>query len=142
MTVLSPPPIYDPISDDDGKVSKSWALFFNSIYNGDQGTAWTPVATSLGTTGTPVLTGIIYQVSKKLSVFRILITPATNTTSTAGTTYFTGLPVTVLANGFCTAQSSNLGDPTGEVTTAGRIYTPAWTNITVPVTVTGLIEAS
>ena len=142
MTTLSPPPIYDPIAGDDGKVSKSWALYFNDQYNGDQGTEWTPVATSLGSTGTPVITGIIYQVSKKLSVFRILITPATNTSSVAGTTYFTGLPITVNAAGFCTAQSSNLGDPTGMVTTAGRIYTPTWTNITVPVTVTGLIEAS
>lgn len=143
MTILSPPPIYDNIVGDDGKVTKSWALYFNDQYNGDHGSSWTPIATSLGSTGTPVLTGIIYQITKKLCVFRIVVTPATNTTSTAGTTYFTGLPVTVIANGFCTAQSSNLGDPTGEVVaSSGRIYTPAWTNVAVAVTITGLIEAS
>lgn len=143
VRVVNPPPTYEKIADADGNVTSAWLQFFDQVYGGDQGRAWTPTANSLGSVGTPVLTGTIYQISKKLVFFNLLITPGTNTTSTAGTTYFTGLPVIPFANGFCTAQSSNLGDPTGEVlASSGRIYTPAWSAITVPVTVTGVIEAS
>ena len=140
--LFSPPPTYTQIVDSNGKVTMPWLLFFDQLYNGDNGISWTPVATSLGSVGTPTLTGKLYRISSKLKFFNIVITPATNTSSVAGTTYFTGLPITVNVDGFCTAQSSTLGDPTGiVVASSGRIYTPTWTNITVPVTVTGVIEA-
>jgi hypothetical protein len=138
---VTPPPLYDRMIDDEGKPTMAWTLFFNSIYLGDQGTEWTPVATSLGSTGTPTLTGTYYRISSKLVYFNIVVTPATDTTSTAGTTYFTGLPFDISANGFCTAQSLNLGGQTGMVVASNdRIYPPAWTTISVPVTITGVVE--
>ena len=143
VTVVNPPPTYEKISDKDGNITSAWLQFFDQIYNGDQGSEWTPTAVSLGQTGTPTITGLIYKISKKLVYFRILIVPATNTSSVAGTTYFTGLPVTPIADGFCTAQAANLGDPTGMVVaSSNRIYSPTWTNIAVNVTVSGVIEAS
>ena len=142
MAINNSPPVNDKIVDDKGMVTASWAEHFYKISRGDQGTAFTPVATSLGSTGTPTLTGIYYKISSKLVYFRILVTPATNTSSTAATTYFTGLPVTLAANGFCTAEWSNIADIGQCTATGNRIYTPTWTNITVPVTVSGVIEAS
>lgn len=140
--IINPPPTYEKLVDENGNITVAWSLFFEQLFNGDQGNSWTPVATSLGQTGTPTLSGTLYRISQKLYYFDLLITPATNTSSVAGTTYFTGLPLTGISNGFCTAQSSNLGDPTGMyVAASGRIYTPAWTNITVPVTVSGVIKA-
>lgn len=141
--VINAPPTYTQMVDKDGKVTIPWALFFEQIYKGDQGNSWTPLATDLTVTGTPTFTGTYYQISSKLVFFHLKITPATDTSSVAGTTYFTGLPFTIAADGFCTAQSSNLGDPTGMVVASNqRIYTPAWTSISVPVTVTGVVEAS
>lgn len=138
---VTPPPLYDRMIDDEGKPTMAWTLFFNSIYLGDQGSSWTPVATSLGATGTPTLTGTYYRISSKLVYFNILITPGTDTTSTAGTTYITGLPFDISTNGFCTAQSLNLGGQTGMVVASNdRIYPPSWTAISVPVTITGVVE--
>lgn len=144
VTVINPPPTYEKIVDANGNVTTAWLLFFDQMYNGDRGSSWTPVATNLTQVGgNATLTGQIYRISNKLYFFRIGITPVTNTSSVAGTTYFTGLPISAGYDGFCTAQSSTLGDPTGMIVASNnRIYTPAWTTIAVPVTITGVVETA
>jgi len=139
---VQPPPIYENLQDEIGKAKTPWALFFNQIYNGDSGTNWNPTFTSLGTTGSPTITGRYFRLSEALKVFNITIDPATDTSSTAGTTYCDNFPLTVNNTGFCVAVGGAVGVGTGIVTTAGRIYTPEWTDVTVPVNVIGLVEAN
>lgn len=140
---LQPPPIYAPIIDDQGKATLPWILFFNQQFTGDTGDSWTPNFANLTVTGTPTFSGTIYKVSKNLAYFTAVITPATDTTSTAGTTYIDNFPLTVNKDGSCLAVGANVGGTAGMcVASNNRIYTPAWTSISVPVTVCGLIEAS
>ena len=143
MTTYSPPPIGDRLIDEDGKLTLAWVMFMNQLYNGDRGNLWTPSFTSLGSTGTPTFSGKFYFISKSLVYLRAIITPATDTSSTAGTTYMTGMPFTIAANGTCHAVASNLGSTGGmAVASSGRIYTPTWTSITVPVTITATLEVN
>lgn len=137
---IQPPPTYDILANQEGKVNLSWLLFFNEIYNGDAGEAWTPTFQSLGTTGTPTITGTYYRLSDYIKLFKITITPATDTTSTAGTTYCDNFPFAENGLGFCVAVGGTLGLGTGIVNSTG-IYPPAWSAVTVPVTIWGLVEA-
>ena len=141
---ISPPPLYEPVVDQDGIANGSWTLFFNSIFTGDNGTDWTPSFVNLGSTGTPTITGRYYQISGNLVYFRIVVTPATNTTSTAGTTYVENFPLNIRGDGACFSlnPSSGVGGTIGVVAAAsGRIFTPSWTAVTVPVIVVGIVEA-
>jgi hypothetical protein len=143
MTKITPPPIYDPVVDEEDKANLSWILFFNGMYQGDAGTTWTPTFVSLGSTGTPTFTGEYFRLSARLIFFRVVVTPATDTTSTAGTTYIDNFPLTIANDGVCHAVSANVGSLAGMVVKTGnRIYVPGWTAVTVPVTITGTIEAS
>ena len=118
-------------------------LFFNSIYDGDSGTTWEPSFTGLTTTGTPTITGKYFRISGKLIYFNVVITPATNTSSVAGTTYINNFPLTIAADGACHAVAGNTGSTAGmAVASTNRIYTPDWTLVTNPVTVTGFLEAA
>lgn len=145
---VQPPPIYDPISKideqgkTDGKIGLPWILFFNQVFSGDAGTAWTPAFTSLTVTGTPTFTGTLYKISSSLIFFTAVITPATNTSSTAQTTYINNFPLTIRKDGGCLAVGNSSGGVGMAVASTKRIYTPAWTNVTTPVTISGLIEAS
>jgi len=138
---LQPPPIYEVLQDELGKAKTPWALFFNQSYNGDPGKLWTPTFTALTVTGTPTITGIYYRISASLKFFNISINPSTDTSSTVGTTYCDNFPLTVNNTGFCVAVGGALGIGTGIVTTSGRIYTPEWTDVTVPVNVIGMVES-
>ncbi len=143
ILALNPPPIYMPLVGDDGKATMPWILFFNQNFTGDTGKDWTPSFVSLASTGTPTFSGRIYKVSDNLLFFTAVITPATDTTSTAGTTYIANPPFTILRDGTCSAAGGNVGSLTGMCTAAtNRIFVPAWTSAVVPITVTGLIEAS
>jgi len=140
---VQPPPIYEILSNEEGKAELPWTLFFNQVYDGDAGTAWTPTFQNLGTTGTPTITGRYYRLSNYLNFFSITITPATDTTSTAGTTYCDNFPLAVSNDGACIGVGGALGLGAGIVQgTTGRIYPPAWTSVTVPVTIVGLVEAA
>jgi hypothetical protein len=142
MTKVTPPPVNDPIIDDDGEMSPSWRMFFNMLFVGDTGTAWTPVFTGMGSTGTPTYSGRYYKLSQKLVFFRIEVTPATDTTSTAGVTACTNFPLVFSQNGFCIAVSNNVGITPGAITKAtNKIYPPSWTAATLPVTIFGFAEA-
>lgn len=137
------PPIIEPLAEEDGKARLPWVLFYQSMYNGDLGDAWTPNFENLTETGTATITGRTYQITKGLLFFRIDVDPATDTSATAGTTYVDNLPFQVNANGFCASVSGNLGGSLGMVRSSdGRIYVPGWTTVTDVVTVLGIVEAS
>lgn len=139
----SPPPNEDKVLTEQGFPRISWALFFENMYEGDSGTEFTPTFQNLGSTGTPTLTGRYYRLGGlNLIFFRITITPDTNTSSTAGTTYVDNFPVAFVNDGVCFSVSGNLGGALGHVVASNnRIYTPSWSNVTTPVTIIGVGEA-
>lgn len=142
MTSVKPPPIDDIVIDESGKAALSWSLFFNSIFTGDTGTDWTPTFTNLTISGTPTITGQYYRIGRTLVYFQVRIVPATNTSSTAGTTYINNFPLTLSADGACIAVSGLLGSTPGMCDMAtNRIYVPAWTTVTVPLTIVGFVAA-
>lgn len=143
MSNIAPPPIYNPLSEQDGKATLPWILFFNQLFVGDEGAAWTPTFTSLTITGTPTITGRYYKISDRLTYFRVTIVPATNTSSVAGTTYVNNFPLTMTGDGACAAVSGLLGGTLGMCDMASnRIYTPAWSAVTVSLSIVGIVEAS
>lgn len=142
MTV-QPPPTRDALTEKEGELSMPWLLFFNQMFNGDAGTLWTPTFVNLTTTGTPVIVGRYYQISQYLCYFNVLLTPGTDTSATAGTTYIDNFPLTAASNGFCLSISNNLGGALGMVNSSNnRIYVPEWTTVTTPINIIGIVEAS
>ena len=139
MTV-QPPPIQEVLAEEGtGLATLPYILFFNQLFTGDSGTAWTPTFTSLGSTGTPTITGRYYKLSTFITVFWVRVTPATDTTSTAGTTYIDNFPLSLSNDGFCTAVSNGLGSSSGHVIASNRrIYTPGWSALTNPVQIVGV----
>lgn len=144
MSTVKPFPTYSPMVDEDGKATIPALLFFDQVFRGDSGADWTPTATNLTVVGAaPTITGRVYQLSRAVAVFMINIIPGTSTTSTAGSTYFSGFPLTMNGDGFCTAVSGLLGTNGGMADRAtNRIYPPAWSAVTVSLTIIGLVEAS
>ncbi len=138
MTIEAPP-ITDMLIDQAGMARLPWVIFFNSLFEGDGGTAFTPAFVSLGSTGTPTLSGRYYRLNQRFCLFFITITPATDTTSTAATTYVSNFPLSFALDGVCFASTGS-----GAVQSIGgvrasdnRIYTPAWSAVTTPLTVVG-----
>lgn len=141
MTV-SPAPITQQIIDSNGLPTLPWTLFFNQNYNGDSGTPWSPVFTSL-TGSTTGVTGRYYRISQYLVFFSINITPNGNTSATAGTTYVDNFPLNFTNDSFNTVISGTTGGAIGmNVASTNRIYVPAWTNVSIPLTILGMGEAS
>ena len=141
MTV-NPAPITSPVIDDKGRPTLPWTLFFNQNYEGDPGTDWTPVFTGL-TGSTTSVEGRYYRLSQYLIYFSIDIVPNGATSATAGSTYITGLPINFTNNGFNTVLSGATGGAIGmNRESDNRIYVPAWTSVSVPLTVIGLVEAT
>lgn len=137
----NPAPITNPVIDQNGLATLPWTLFFNQNFEGDAGGDWTPTFTSL--TGTATVTGRYYRISQYLVFFTINITPSGNTSATAGTTYATGFPLTFTNDGFNTVVSGTGGGAIGmNVQSNNRIYVPAWTNVSVPLTIIGIQEAT
>lgn len=138
----SPAPITQSIVDEDGLPTLPWTIFFNQRYEGDSGTSWTPEFVSL-TGNLSSLTGTYYQISQHLTLFTINIEPDGNTSTTSGTTYIEGFPLTFNNDGFNTVVSGTAGGAIGmNVASTGRIYPPAWTNVSLPLTIIGIAEAS
>lgn len=141
---VDPPPTYEIMIEKDGKARLPWLLFFEQIFRGDSGTAWTPAFTNLTTVGAaPTITGRVYQIGRSLAYFSVRIVPGTNTSAVAGSTYINNFPLRLNADGACQAVSGLLGTVDGMCDrTTNRIYPPAWTTVTVPLTITGTVEAS
>lgn len=147
MTSIKAPPVYEPLSRDDehpaGVASLPWILFFNSLFNGDTGTQWSPVFTSLTTVGSPTITGKAYRIGRSLVFFRVTIVPGTSTTSVAGTTYINNFPFIMAGDGICFAVSGLLGSNSGMCDLASnRVYVPGWSAVTVPLSIIGIVEAT
>lgn len=142
--MTEPAPIQEKVIDDSGYPSLPWVLFFSGMYDGDSGTNWTPTFTSLTEAGgSATITGKYYRISQYLTLFRVTITPATSTTSTAGTTYIDNFPVNFTSDGICFAVSGGTGSNSGHIVASNnRIYTPAWNSVTVPLTILGIGEAT
>lgn len=140
----NPPPTRNPLTEGKGELTMPWLLFFNQLFNGDAGSTWSsPTFVNLTQVGTPTITGRYYQISKYLCYFNVLLTPGTNTSAVAGTTYIDNFPLTVNSNGFCLTISNNLGGGLGMVSAANnRVYVPAWTTVTTPINIIGIVEAS
>lgn len=142
MTLVSPPPIYQPLIEDGSNpvASAPWILFFNSLFVGDTGSRFTPAFTSLTEVGTATFSGTYYKIGQNLAYYSVTITPATSVSATAGTTYF-NFPLTLKTNGACLAVSGLLGSSAGMADAAtNRVYIPELAAVTVPVTIVGLAE--
>lgn len=142
---VSAPPIGDKVIDDKGNLTIPWVLFFNGLWQGDTGTSWTPTFVSLTEVGgSATMTGKIYRIGQRLAYFTAIVTPVTNTSATAGTTYISNFPLTLAANGTCLASAGVVGSETSGMCLASsnRIYVPGWTTITTAVTIAGLVEAA
>jgi hypothetical protein len=140
--MMNPPPMFESLADESGKPKLPWAVFFDQMFNGDAGANWEPEFTNLTVSGTPTITGRYYRLSKFLTLFRVLIVPATSTGSTAGTTYINNFPLGFTSDGIVFAVSGGLGAGPGHiVSSTNRIYTPAWSGVTVPLTLIGIGEA-
>lgn len=138
---ITPPPLYDPITDKEGYPPKSWMEWLTAVYDGDVGDTWTPAFTNLTTVGSPTITGRYYRLLRRLCYFSVLIVPGTNTSAVAGSTYINNFPLTFTGDGPCFAVTGLLGDGPGHIVASNnRIYTPPWTTVTVPLTVIGIGE--
>lgn len=136
---ISPPPINEILMEQNGLPKIPWISFFNDVFEGDSGTVWTPVFSGLGSTGTPTLTGRYFRINQRICLFFVTITPATDTTSTAATTYISNFPLTFTIDSVCFA-----GTGSGAVQAIGgvrasdnRIYTPGWSAVTTAITIIG-----
>jgi hypothetical protein len=136
---LDPPPINEILAEPNGLPKLPWILFFNNIFEGDAGTAWVPTFNSLGSTGTPTFSGRYYRINQKICLFFVTITPSTDTTSTAGTTYISNFPLTFTTNSVCfAATGTGAIQAIGGITSSdNRIYTPGWSAVTTPITIVG-----
>lgn len=136
------PPKTEILVDDDKFPTLNWLTFFDAIANGDIGTVWTPTFTGLTETGTATKTGVYYRLTNKLAYFRIVITPATNTTAVLGTTYCNNFPLNISAAGLVGTISSYTASVSGATSSDKRIYTAAWAAIASPITIVGILEVS
>lgn len=137
-------PIKDPIIGEDGGISMSWALFFNQLAIGDTGKDWNPTFINLTTAGgAPTITGRYYRLSRAMAYFRITIVPAAggSTTGTAGSTYCDNFPLDVRGDSACSVVAGNVGTGNGMVVGLNnRVYPPAWSAVTIPLSIVGLVE--
>lgn len=138
------PPLNQPLLDASGQIPMQWILFFNQIYYGDAGQEWIPTFNSLTIVGaTPQVDGRVYQLSKYLTMFTAKITPGTNTSAVAGTTFIDNFPFIMQGDGIVFAVSGRLGSSSGMCEKASnKIWVPGWTTVTVPLTLVGIVEAS
>lgn len=141
---INPPPLNQNITDKKGATVPQWLLWYDSMWRGDAGTDWTPTFTGLTETGgSATITGRYFQISRYLVFFSVTVTPVTDTSATAGTTYIDNFPLNFTQNGVVFAVAGNLGDGPGMITASdNNIYVPTWTAVTNPVTVIGICEVN
>jgi len=110
--------------------------------------AWTPVAVGLTvSSGSATLSGSYVQIGS-LVFWRLTVTPPSGqtTSATAGTTYFTGLPLSPAATSLCSAADDGaVSHGNGIVgssgaTHPGAVYPPAWTTVGSAVELSGVFS--
>ncbi len=141
------PPLNQKVHNDKGDMVPEWLLWFDSIWRGDAGNkdTWTPTLTALTEVGgSATITGRYFQLSRYLIYFKATITPVTNTSATAGTTYINNFPLNIVGDSASVhAATANTGGNNGFADSVNnRIYVPGWTTITTPITITGTFEAT
>lgn len=140
MSLAALPPKTEPLIDNEKFATLAWSVFFEALANGDAGTAWTPTFQGLTEVGAAVKSGVYYRISKKLVLYRITITPTTNTSAVNGTTFCDNFPLNMLSDGFCITCSGFTASPAGSTFSDKRIYTASWSLITTPITIVGIAE--
>jgi hypothetical protein len=138
MSLAQLPLRTEPLVDEQRFITLPYQAFFEGLASGDLGTSFTPLFTNLTETGTATITGVYYRLGVKLCAFVIVITPATDTSAVAGSTYC-NFPLTFTKQGFAVSIIDSSAAVAG-ITTTGRIYTGTWTAQTVPVTIMGIGE--
>ena len=142
MTLPVLPPTTEPLIDENSFATISWLSFFDSVSSGDLGVSWTPSFVGLTEVGAAIKTGKYYRLSKKIVYFIITITPGTNTSATAGTTYCDNFPLQFASQGASCSIIGSAAVLAGVTSTDKRIYTGTWSLITTPVTLAGIVEVS
>lgn len=131
-------PTTERVLDNAGKMALRWVLFLQDLLNGDPGVAFAPDIQNLSNTGgAPAITGVYYENGGFID-FYIRITPVTNTTSTAGTTYIQ-LPFQPSSDCPCFSTTGNSSAISGIIASSARAYLPSWSNIPDPVTISGRV---
>lgn len=134
------PPIQDVLIEQNGLPRIPWILFFSSLFEGDEGTSFSPNFVSLTTVGTPTITGRYYRINQRVCLFFISIVPATSTSSTGATTYVDNFPLRFVNDSVCLVSTgSGAVQGIGGIRASdNRIYPPSWTAATQPLTIVGL----
>lgn len=116
------------------------ALAATDLSDYAQGT-WAPSATNLTQVGgSATLSGTYTKIGRQV-FWTLKVVPVTNTSSTANSTFFTGLPYTPSDNMGCSASDDAVVSyGNGLVTTVPRVYTPTWGTVTNPVRVWGVFS--
>lgn len=140
MSIAVLPPKTEVLIDKDKFATLNWTVFFEALANGDAGTSWTPTFQGLTEVGTATKAGVYYRLSKKLALYRITITPATNTSAINGTTYCDNFPLDMISDGFNVTCSGFTASAAGSTFSDKRIYTATWSLITTPITLVGIAE--
>ena len=136
------PPFNAPIEDQIGGMSKQWATFFESMFMGDAGKDWNPTFVGLSGSLTSQKARF-YRLNNYFAVFHIDLVPSGGITSTGGNTYCNNFPLQTRQNGVCWAVSGGLGTEAGHVNGVDRrIYFPAFSGITNPVSIIGFVWAA
>lgn len=139
MSLAQLPLRTEPLVDDQKFPTLAWQAFFENLAGGDTGTLWTPVFTNLTVTGVPTYSGTYYRLSQKLVAFFAIITPATDTTAVAGSTYCEGFPLTFTKQGVSFSISGS-GAVSAGIGTDGKIYTGSWGPTSSTITIFGIGE--
>jgi hypothetical protein len=135
-------PTYDQMVEAESlKPRTSWLRFFEDLSIGQAGELFTPVFTGLTEVGAATKAGTYWVINGQFVYFEVVISPATSTSSVAGTTYF-DFPLDIQGQGLIAACSGPGFSASGTAETNNRIYPPTWTTLTVPVTISGLVRAS
>lgn len=87
---------------------------------------FTPVFTNLVTTGSPLYSGKYIRIGKTIRFVVVIDDNGGTTASTAGSTYFTGLPTAVSAGGGLSAVDGAIADLGNGVVSTIYAYTPTW----------------
>lgn len=140
MTRAILPPKTEPLVEENDFTTLNWLAFFEGLADGDTGTTWTPTFTGLTETGTATKTGKYWRLTKNLAFFRITITPSTDTSAVAGTTYCDNFPLNITTGGIVATVSGFTAAVSGATSSDKRIYTSSWTTITTPINVVGFLE--
>lgn len=139
---LGAPPIYNPIADEkSGVVTVPWAIFFNGLFEGVV-ESWEPTFVSLTENGAATKTGRYIRLNQSLVYWDAQITPGTDVSATAGTTYIDNFPLQLTRDSFCLAMAGGQGSASGHaVASNNRVFIPQLSAVTVPITICGVALA-